>query len=158
MNNREYISISEYAEVKGLTKQAVYKQLDKKLKPFLIIVEGKKHLKIEVLSETEREKLKFFEQQVVKNSNNFEQQLNNDFQRIFEEQLAKKDEVIETLLRQVESLTEQNRTLTEQGKAISDLLKSTQILLLAERKDFYIEDGEIKQKEKRGIFGIFRKK
>ena len=45
----EHISIKEFAKRAGITPQAVYKQLDNKLKDFLIIVEGKKALKIEAL-------------------------------------------------------------------------------------------------------------
>ena len=42
MNEKEYITVSEYAEIKGISQQAVYKQLKNKLKPFLIMVESKK--------------------------------------------------------------------------------------------------------------------
>lgn len=144
MDKKEFISISEYAEIKGISKQAVYKQLNTKLKKYSIEVDGKKYLSIEALEENEFNS-------VEQNESTFNQRFNSDFQLILEEQLAKKDEQIESLMRQIENLQEQNKTL-------SDLLRNSQVLLVAEKKNFLIENGEIKEKEKRGIFGIFRKR
>ena len=144
MDKKEFISISEYAEIKGISKQAVYKQLNTKLKKYSIEVDGKKYLSIVALEENEFNS-------VEQNESTFNQQFNSDFQLILEEQLAKKDEQIESLMRQIENLQEQNKTL-------SDLLRNSQVLLVAEKKNFLIENGEIKEKEKRGIFGIFRKR
>ena len=45
----EYISISEFAKRAGVSQQAVYKRLDKDLKPWLIIKENKKALNIKAL-------------------------------------------------------------------------------------------------------------
>ena len=39
-----YLSIKEFAEAVGMTQQGVYKQLNKKLKPYLKVVENKKML------------------------------------------------------------------------------------------------------------------
>ena len=46
---QEYISISEFAKRAGVSQQAVYKRLDKDLKPWLIIKENKKALNIKAL-------------------------------------------------------------------------------------------------------------
>ena len=52
MNDKQkYITISDYAKLKGVSTTAIYKRLSTSLKPFLIMVEGKKCLKIEVLEE-----------------------------------------------------------------------------------------------------------
>lgn len=47
----EYISIAEYARLKGISKQAVYQQLNKRLKPFVETVDGKKVLSIKALED-----------------------------------------------------------------------------------------------------------
>ena len=78
MNN--YISVSQYAEIKGISKQAVYKQLNGKLKEFLIVVDNQKFIDLNALNEVEKERLNNIEQPV-------EQQFNNSFQLFFENPL-----------------------------------------------------------------------
>lgn len=139
MKNENYITVSEYAALKGISKQAVYKQLNNKLQPFLIVVDGRKYIDRAALTEVENQKL-----------NEVEQPLNNQSQPFLESQIAEKDKVIESLLRQIENLQEQNSKLT-------DLLRNEQVLLAAEKK-LYLEQETATTKEKKGIFGIFRKK
>lgn len=154
MSEKEYISVSQYAKVKGISKQAIYKQLNGKLKEFVIVVNGKKCLSLSALTEEERQKLTQVEQQV-------EQQLNNDFQLFLEEQIAEKDTLIQSLQRQIESLQQQNETLTEsiqkQNETLTELLRNSQVLLAVEKKEQLVE-GKEEHKKKRGIFGIFRKR
>lgn len=47
----EYISVSEFASRVGVSKQAVYQQLSKKLKPYLLVVDGVKKLSIRAISD-----------------------------------------------------------------------------------------------------------
>lgn len=154
MNEKEYITISEYAEIKGISKQAVYKQLNNKLKPFLIMVESKKCLKIEVLNEVEKQSLNQVKQPG-------EQPFNNQIQPVLMAELEEKNKTIESLLRQVESLTEQNSKLTE-------LLHNSQYLLAAEQKHkLSIEqettatapaETEQPTEKKKGLFSFFKRK
>ena len=127
MEQLKYISISQYAEIKGITKQAVYKQLNTKLKPFLQVVDNRKCIDISALSETEREKLVKVEQPV---EQPIEQPLNNQVQLLLENQIEEKDKTIESLMRQIESLHKQNERLTE-------LLHNSQYLLAAEKQLHY---------------------
>ena len=142
--DQKYITISKYAEIKGITKQAVYKQLNNKLKPFLIVVESRKYIDISALSDEERKKLNEVEQPI-------EQPLNNQIQPFLESQIAEKDRTIESLLRQVESLHQQNERLTE-------LLHNSQVLLAAEKQQLYIEQPQEQRTERKGIFSWFKKK
>ena len=121
--NKDYITVSQYAEIKGISKQAVYKRLNNQLKDSLIIVDRQKCIKIEVLDEVERQGLNQVEQPL----NQVEQPLNNQFQPLFEKELEEKNKTIESLLRQIENLQEQNSRLTE-------LLSNSQYLLAAEQK------------------------
>lgn len=121
--NKDYITVSQYAKVKGITKQAVYKQLNNHLKDSLIMVDNKKCIKIEALNEVEKQQLNQVEQPF----NEVEQPFNNHFQPLFEKELEEKNKTIESLLRQIESLQEQNGKLTE-------LLSNSQYLLAAEQK------------------------
>ena len=121
--NKDYITVSKYAEIKGISKQAVYKQFKNKLKDSLIMVDNKKCIKIEALKEVEKESLNQVEQPL----NQFEQPFNNQIQPLFEKELEEKNKVIESLLRQIDTLQEQNSRLTE-------LLSNSQYLLAAEQK------------------------
>lgn len=47
----EYISVSEFASRVGVSKQAVYQQLSKKLKPYLLVVDGVKKISIRAISD-----------------------------------------------------------------------------------------------------------
>ena len=148
MSEKTYISVSEYAKIKGVSQQAVYKQLNNKLKEFVILVEGKKRLKIEVLNEVE---------QPIQQP--FEQQFNNFYQPFFEKQIEEKDKTIESLLKQIDSLQEQNSRLTE-------LLYNEQCLVAAaqQEKKLYIEQettGTTEQeepKERKGFFSWLKRK
>lgn len=121
--NKDYITVSQYAEIKGISKQAVYKQLNNQLKDSLIMVDNKKCIKIRVLSEVEKQGLN----QVEQPCNQVEQQFNNSFQPLFEKELEEKNNTIKSLLKQIETLQEQNSRLTE-------LLGNSQYLLAAEQK------------------------
>ena len=46
MNKKEYLTISEFAEIKEITPQAVYKQLNNKWKEFVIVVDKQKYIKM----------------------------------------------------------------------------------------------------------------
>lgn len=150
MENKELLTVSEYAKIKGISKQAVYKRLNNQLQPFLIVVESRKYIHINALSPEEQARLSAVEQPV-------EQQLNNHFQpsaNLLEQQLAEKDSTIASLLRQIENLQEQNGKLTE-------LLSNSQFLLAAEKQEkqkMLLEQETETTKQKKGIFGIFRKK
>ena len=49
MDKEKYISIKEYADLRGCSTSAVYKRLSTTLQPYVIMVDGKKMLKSEVL-------------------------------------------------------------------------------------------------------------
>lgn len=156
---KEYISVSQYAEAKGISKQAVYKQLNNKLKPFLKVVDGKKCLDISVLTEVEQQGLNEVEQQF----NQVEQPLNNPFQPLFEKELEEKNKTIESLLRQIDTLQEQNGRLQEQNGKLTELLSNSQYLLAAEQKKF-IEPPQPQETEstetetKKGFFARLKRK
>lgn len=143
MGTIDKISISEYAKIKGISKQAVYKRLNNKLKDFVKVEDGKKYISAEALTAEELERLTEVEQQV-------EQELNNQNQPFWEKQIEEKDRVIQGLMQQIENLQEQNKSLT-------DLLKSNQILFAADKK-FLLEQETTTSREKKGIFGLFKKR
>lgn len=105
---QKYISIKEYAERKGVTKQAVYKQLNNKLSKYVEMVDGKKMLKIEVL---ELEEVNKVDQQSINYMTT----------------------EIERLKAEVERLQAENKEhvdfIKEQSKKLADLTEQSHILL-----------------------------
>lgn len=81
--NNDYLSIKEFSAAVGISQQAVYKQLNNKLKPYLKIVDNKKML--------DKSALELFNKQ--QENNQVEQQLIN----ILQTELNKKNEQIEKL-------------------------------------------------------------
>ena len=144
---KNFISVSEYATIKGISKQAVYKQLNNKLKEFVVMVENKKLLDIAVLT---AEELNQVEQLLNQPLNQVEQPADNHLLLLLEKQIEEKDNTIKSLLAQIESLQEQNGKLT-------DLLNNSQILLGMEKKQQLLEQDNQKPTRK-SIFNIFKKK
>ena len=150
----EYITVAEYAKIKGVSSQAVYKQLNNKLKDYVEIVENKKCLKISVLEGIIQPYSTKVEQPIQPVSTEVEQPI----QPVWEAQLKEKDKTIDSLLRQIEALQKQNDRLT-------DLLQNSQMLLAVEKQQLISAqeaktedtDEPIQQKPKKKLFDIFRR-
>ena len=149
-DTEQYITVAEYAKRKGISKQAVYKQLNNKLKVFVNLVDGKKLIDIKALQDF--------------NSTKVEQLSTEVEQPYLQKQIEEKDKVIQQLLEQITTLQEQNGRLTEQNGKLTDLLSNSQLLLAMEQKK-QLEQGnpptdktEIPKEKKRKFFDIFRKK
>ena len=135
-NEKQYITVAEYAEIKGISKQAVYKQLNNKLKDYVEIVENKKCLKISVLEESIQPHSTEVEQPIQPISTEVEQPI----QPFLEAQIKEKDKTIDSLLRQIEALQEQNTRLTE-------LLHNSQVLLAVEKQALIQEQASTHTEE-----------
>lgn len=97
MDNKELLSIKEVSEAAGVTQQAVYKQLNNKLKKYVVVVEGKKKLKKEVLEEVYN---KSVEQKFNNENSTVEQPIQPEIKLVLEtlqQQLKEKDKQIESL-------------------------------------------------------------
>lgn len=120
MEDKRLLSVAEYAARKGISKQAVYKQLNNKLKEFVVVVDSQKYIDIAALGLE-------VEQQIEQHSTQDEQPIEQPKSPFWERQIEEKDKQIESLLRQIESLQQQNSKLT-------DLLQNSQVLLAAEKQ------------------------
>ena len=112
----EYLSVKDFADRAGVSQQAIYKQLNNKLKKYVKVVENKKYLHISALDE-------YIKPQ--ENSTD-EQQLLNMLQtnlKVLQEQLSVKDRLIEELTQQA----------SEKDKIIADMSKSL-LIVQEERK------------------------
>lgn len=142
-----YITVSEFSKRAGITKQAVYLQLNNKLKPYFKILNGKKMLDISAL-------------ELYNNINNNQdfKSTNNQESKENQSTLNQENQLIQVLQTTIETLREQ---LAEKDKVIIELTETIKIQAqsinaahhaeLAEQ--LKIESSEDREeREKKGFF------
>lgn len=109
MKNNELLTVAEFANRAGLSKQRIYQLLDKKLSNYLKEVDGKKMLKIEGLE--------LFDIQ----------DYNQGLETALKDHIKDLQAEIETMKEELEilrgELTEKNKQINEKDNLIKDLLK-----------------------------------
>ena len=139
MENKELLTVSEFVEIIGISKQAVYKQLNNKLKPFVQRVENKTFIN--------RKGLEVFQSTKLNNHSTNFQPTDNQVEQPRE---------TEFLIKQIE---EQNKTIEFQRAEIerlSKLLENQQVLLLNEQQKTTLllsEETETKKGFFKRVFG-----
>lgn len=119
---KEYYTISEYAELKGVSKQAIYKRLSTSLKDYVALVDGRKVLRAEALQPIHQQK-------PIQSFNDF--QRNNadtsrdDMIEFLKAQIEAKDRQIEKLQERAE---EKDKYIREQGARLTDLIEQSNLL------------------------------
>lgn len=110
---KEYISIAEFAERAGVSKQAVYQRLNKSLKAYLKVIDGKKSIDTRALEDlygkggcSSLEQVFQGKSQGVEQGNEEEKegQLINKLIDILQEDLKSKDEQLNEKDRQIKEL------------------------------------------------------
>ena len=149
---KEFYTVSEFANICGISKQAVYKRLNNSLKEFLKVENGQKLISAAALSIFEGQVV---EQQVKQQVNEVEQQGLISF---LQKQIEEKDKQIEAFQNQVNSLnnliSSLTLELTEITKQSQELNRNNQILLL-NQKDI----KQLQSNNKKNIFNkLFKRK
>lgn len=121
MKNNEYLSVKQFSERAGVSSQAVYKQLNNKLKKFKKVENGKTYVNIRGLSCFVATNSTNVVQPVEQLSTNVEQQVEMMIE-LLKEQLKAKDE-------QIRALNEQLKAKDETLKNAMRITENTQILL-----------------------------
>ena len=168
--DKEYISIKEYAQLKGVSPQSVYKQLSTKLSTYVVMVENRKMLKKEVLETLENRgveaHLNQVDNQVEKLSTSFNSEelirINQRNEKLIDElraQIEEKDKQIKEQSQHIIELSDRVATLFENSQKIEF---SYQLLLNEKNQDNDIENEEISARaideaeeikpEKKGFF------
>ena len=131
--NGELLTIKDVAQRAGVSTQAIYQRLDKDLKTYLQVKEGKKYLKAEALELFNKAPLQPPLQEVDKDLQSGLQAMVDTLR----EQLAQKDKQIETLQSE---LREQNAHVRAQSEKlvllveqVNELQRNNQVLLKAEQ-------------------------
>ena len=172
--NNDYISVKEYAQLKGVSPQSVYKQLSTKLATYVVMVENRKMLKKEVLETLENKGVEAqfnqvdnqVDNQVEKLSTNFNSEelirINQRNEKIIDElraQIEEKDKQIKEQSQHIIELSDRVATLFENSQKIEF---SYQLLLNEKNQDNDIENEDISARaideaeeikpEKKGFF------
>ena len=136
----DYISIKDYAQIKGLSVQRVYQKLNKELKPYLKIINNKKFLDSSVL------KLEEPQAETIKT-----EQITNDNQEL----INSYKQQIEMLNKQIDLLSEQLKIKDKQIEDITGRLQESlilnqnnQVLLLETHKKHFWSFKKGKQEQK----------
>lgn len=127
--DQEYISIAEFAERAGVSKQAVYQRLNKSLKAYVKDVDGKKSINIRALEDLYGKD----------NCSRLEQDIQGEFkgveQGIDQEKEAQLiNTLIDTLQDEIKSKDEQLREKDLQIKELHNLLDQQQKLTAMDRQ------------------------
>lgn len=119
MEQKEFLTIKEFAEVAGVSSQSVYKRLNSTLKPYLSIKNGKKYLNIKALDfyNNTDDKDSFL------NENNQPATNNNQLVQLLKDELEAKNKQIEKL----QSLLEQSQVNLSQAQYRLQMIEEKQM-------------------------------
>ena len=127
--DKKYLTIKEYADIRGVSVSSVYKRVNTTLKDYFVEVENHKMLKIEVLA---AEGLKGYDKKVEENSTQ-NIQPSSTSSTFLKEQLEVKDKQIAELNEQIKALQDSNQKkddfIQEQSTKLTELLEQSNILL-----------------------------
>lgn len=151
MMNDEYISIAEYAKIKGVSTSAIYKRLKTTLKPFYAgVVDGVKVLRREVLTE---DNTGTFNPSTTEVLNPPRTVLNPpqpiDYNRLLEEKEKQIEELKKELAAVRQQCEEKDRFIMENTQKIitvleqsQELQRNNQILMANQQETKRITDGK----------------
>ena len=144
MNSNDYITIKEYADIRGCSTSAVYKRLSTTLQPFVIVENGKKYLKREVL---QMEGVVNPSHEVSTNPSSTPLQPSTE--KGNEEQIKDNEsKIIELLEKQIEDLKEQLKKQEDKSKEEIEFL----------REQIKIKDIQIDQQQKLNAMSLGNEK
>lgn len=112
MKDKELLTIKEFAKSAGVSSQAVYQRLTKSLQPYVVELNGKKHLKREALALFDGAEAKAENNEVEQDSINLDKELIKTLQAtisILQGQLETKDEQIAELNARLKDALELNK-------------------------------------------------
>lgn len=153
MKNNEYLSVKQFSERAGVSSQAVYKQLNNKLKKFKKVENGKTYVNIRGLSCFVSTNSTNVVQPVEQLSTNVEQPVEQMIE-LLKEQLKAKDETLKNAMR----ITENTQILlkNQQEKSMPAIEEKNKEQLYQEKKEQLNEieklKNELEKEKNKGFF------
>jgi len=133
IDRNEYLTPSEFAERRNVSKQTIYQQMKKGLKPYVIKDNGKLYISVKALSNPDNlENQSTFNQSSINNKSTFNQvdlPLIIPESEILRSQIAEKDKQIALLLEQLKTANNQNVELGVMLKREQEINRNNQLLI-----------------------------
>ena len=158
---QEYLSVRQFAKKAGVTTQRIYQMMNKSLKSYCKVEDGKKYisadrLKIFEKAEMEKNSLpgvasdlprpKFRSCNPLKDNlqeeNNPNEQITKETIHVLQEQLAIKDKQIDEKDKQIAELTAMLKNPQEQQAALVQALTAAQALAAADKHQLLLQAGQ----------------
>ena len=150
----EYLLVSEFADCVGCSKQAVYQALNKKLKPYVKVIDGKKTINSKALREVYGKEIQPENQSVVKE---VDQELNKELIDLLKTQIEEKDQQIKELHRLLATSQMQLTESAHKVQELEDKLDDKQRQETEEKKEEPKEEKQAESEKKswiRRLFGV----
>ena len=141
--NDELLTVAEFAKRAGVSKQAIYSRLDKGLKQFVQVVDGRKMLNIKALQQYNSKEV---EQEIQENQSSIEQPCTT---------LDLLNKTIETLQKQLDEKDKQIQMLTEALK--TEQLHASQAQALHEGTIQQAIDENLNERQEPKKIGFFQR-
>lgn len=135
----EYISIQDFANKSGISRQTVYRKLDSEWNKYYKEENGKKLISVEALNQ-------------IKTSKSCKNETFSDVLNVLKYTIEKLNEQIEVKDKQLKAKDEQIKALTEALKAEQNLSSQAHMLHAGTMKSIPEKSGAVSR-----FFGLFRK-
>lgn len=170
-----FYTVSEFAKICGISKQAIYQRLNKSLKDFVKVEQGRKYISAAAFSlfniedfenieaADSKENLNKVEQDFQSTLNKVEQ---GEFARFLQGQIEEKDKQISRLQEELSAanglISKLTLELTEITRQAQELNRNNQVLLLNQKEIKRLEAGEAgggAEEKKPSVFSrLFKRK
>lgn len=139
-SNENLLSVKEFAQMAQISKQAVYCQLDKRLKEYVVKVDNVKMIKAEAFE-------KFYSSQVDTSIQSSSSQVETEKEKSGEDNSSSEfDRVLEALTKQLEIKDKQIEDLNKRLEEMSSIVKQQQVLFDQQQKLMLVEKKDDIQK------------
>ena len=132
----KYITIAEYADIRGVTTPAVYKRLEKALKPWYREINGKKYLLSSVLYEEGKADVSEIDETEVTEEetevNEYKTRYIEELRAEIEQQKAENARLLEEIAAQREAIKEKDAKIVEFAGRFAELANQAQQLHAAQ--------------------------
>lgn len=145
--DKELLTVKEFAQLSGRTKQAIYKQLNNKLSPFVQTINNQKMLETRALKEIFNIDIEQQKDEKLNDEINLESCLEASLYEILKDELEAKNKQIIHLQGELATERQHNR---EQADKIAIFADQAQKLQLAQMKPQISENEE--EPKKKGLF------
>lgn len=140
MNDTEYMTVSAFAKAVGTTNQAIYQQLDKRLKPYFKVIDNKKMVSIQAIQD-------IYKKSVDKENKSTEQLNSQELINSLKEHIKDLQSQLSVANAEKQEKDKQIADLTETIKSLGQSINARNHTELAEKLETkMLDDGSTKTK------------